>query len=254
MDNKKYNIFISAIIAISIYIFLILLFILYIKSSNVKKFESISKNTILELDLIIDKKINKTKTINKTPKISSIKIKSKKIIKKSTAISAKKKTNLKSLFARVSTKAIAIKNKNVLNIRSNKISSRFKSKYQREKSRKRLSNLKLLDIDKKINYKKTNIQNNKGNYDAYYSKISNIILSRWYNYPLFKQKDYLLIAEITINSKGIFSYYITTYSGNIIVDQEVTKFLNNEILHSYPIAPDGKTKKIRINFKPEKDK
>ena len=93
--------------------------------------------------------------------------------------------------------------------------------------------------------------NNKGNYDEYYSKINNIILSRWYSYPIFKQTNYILTAEITIDDKGKFSYHITSYSNNLVIDKAVKQFLKNETSNIYPISPDGKIKRIRINFKPE---
>lgn len=249
--DKKYNILISAFIAISFYILIILLFVVYLQSSKVTKFESITKDTILELDLIIEKNIEKKSIVSKTV---SKKIKSKKIIKKSTALSAKKKTNLKSLFARVSTKARAIKTKKVLNIRSNQVNSRFKSKYQKQKRNNSVKNSKLLDVKSKKEFKKINLSANKGNYDKYYSKISNIILTRWYMYPIFKQNDYLLIAEIIIDNKGVFSYHIVSYSGNLIIDKAVKEFLEDETTKSYPIAPDGTNKRIRINFKPELEK
>jgi hypothetical protein len=246
--DKKYNILISAFIAFSFYILIILLFVLYLQSSKVKKFESISKSTILELDLIIEKKIQDKPTISKA---SIKKHKSKKIIKKSTAVSAKKKTNLKSLFARVSTKARVVKTKKVLNIRNNQVDSRFKSKYQKQKRNNNIKSSKLLDIKSKKQTKKISLATNKGNYDEYYSKISDIILTRWYKYPIFQQQDYLLIAEININNKGIFSYHIVFYSNNLIVDKAVKEFLENETNDIYPVAPDGKSKNIRINFKPE---
>ena len=246
--DKRYNLLISAFIAIGVYILIILLFIIYLESSKVKKFELISKDTILELELIIEKTEDKQNVVTK---INNKQSKTKKIIKRSTAVSAKKKTDLKSLFARVSTKSTNLKSAKVLNIRSNQVNSRFKSKYQKQKKNNNIKNSKLLNVKNKREMKKINLANNKGNYDKYYSKINNIILTRWYKYPIFKQNNYLLIAEITIDAKGNFSYYITSYSNNLIVDKAVKLFLQNEILSIYPISPDGKIKRIRINFKPE---
>jgi hypothetical protein len=247
--DKKYNILISAIISISVYILIILLFMLYLKSSKVDKFESVSKNTVLELELIVQ---NKESIKNIISKPKQIKVVTKKIIQKSTALSAKRKTNLKSLFARVSTKSRTVKTQKVLNIRNNKISSRFKSKYQKQKINTNLiKSKKLVDVKDKKVHKKTNLSQNKGHFDKYYSKINNIILTRWYKYPIFKQNEYILIAEITIDDEGIFSYYIISYSNNLVIDKAVKSFLEDETTNIYPSPPDGKIKKIRINFKPE---
>ena len=249
MGNKA-NFFLSAFIAISLYILIVLLFVLYIQSSNIKKFQSVSKNTVLELDLIVEKQKNITKSITKSVKKINTK-KSKKVVKKSTARSAKKRSDLKSLFARVSTKATKVKEKKVLNIKSNSVNSRFKSKYQKEKKIKKLKVSKLLDVKTKENSAKLKTVSNKGNFDKYYSKINSIILTRWYNYPLLANKDYLVVAEITIDNKGRFSYHIISLSGNKVVDDAVKLFLEDQLLERYPVSPDNDTKTIKINFKPD---
>lgn len=246
---KNYNFILSAFISISIYILIILLFLLYVKTDKIKKYELVSKNTVLELELVINEKKAIDTPISKNSIQKSI---TKKIIKKSTATSAKKKSNLKSLFANISTKANQIHKKKVLNVKTTSVNSRFKSKYEKQKRNENVSNSKLVDVKKDNKTKKKVLSNNnKGLFDAYYSKINNIILTRWYNYPIFKENDYLLIAEIIIDSKGVFSYHITSYSGNLVVDNAVKEFLKNEKQKLYPVSPDGKIKKIRINFKPE---
>jgi protein TonB len=246
--DKKFNLIISAIIAISLYILFVLILLSYISSSKIKKFDSISKNTVLELDLIISKKTNNKKNSSSIEKQTN---KSHKIVKRSKSISAKKTSDLKSLFARVSTKSTNIKVKKVINVQSSSVSSRFKSKYEKYKKDSNIKTSKLIDIKSKTIQKKLKILNNKGNYDKYYSKISNIILSRWYQYPLFKQNNYLVVAEIRIDNQGNFSYHIISYSGNTVVDDAIKSFLSNEVTDSYPIPPDNKMKVIKINFKPE---
>ncbi len=245
---NKFNFFISAFISIFAYILIILLFMVYLQHNKVNKYKAVSKNTVLELELIVEKKTIPKKVIAKaTPK----KTKSKKIIKKSRSTSVKKRTNLKALFAKVKTTATKIEHKKVSNVKSNQITSRFKSKYKKEKREAIVHKSKLIDVKNIKESKKIKLIKNKGNYNKYYSNISNIILTRWYKYPIFKQDDYLVIVEITIDDKGKFSYYIISYSGNIIVDKAIKEFLDNETAKIYPIAPDGLTKKIKVNFKPE---
>jgi protein TonB len=248
--GKKTNFFISAFIAITFYLLVVLALLLYLKSSNVKKFQSVSKNTVLELDLVIEKVKDNTQELNKVAQ-KIVSKESKKVVQKSTARSAKKRADLKSLFARVSTKATKVKDKDVLNVRSNKVNSRFKSKYQKEKKQKNLKVSKLLDVKSKKSSSKPKTIANKGNFDEYYSKINSIILTRWYNYPLLTSKDYLVVAEITINAKGKFSYHVISLSGDKEVDGAVKLFLTNQLLERYPASPDSVTKTIKINFKPD---
>jgi len=246
--DKKFNFIISAIIAFCSYILIILLLVSYISNNHTKKYDAISKNTVLELDLVMLKdNITKENLKGRSENYKKVN----KIIKKSKSISAKRTTNLKSLFARVSTKSSKIKTKQVMNIRSNDVNSRFKSKYSKVKKEKNVSLSKLIDVKSKMNTKKINISNNKGNYDKYYSKISSIILSRWYQYPLFKVGKYLVIVEVKIDNQGKFSYHILSFSGDLVVDDAIKLFLSNETKFIYPIPPDHKDKIIKINFKPE---
>jgi len=249
--DRKYTLIISAVISFSIYILLILSFLLYIKSTHVKKYNSVSKSTVLELDLIVTKEVKQKHKINKQQKNNIVKHK---IIKKSMARSAKQKTDLKSLFAHVSIKSKKVEKKAVLNIRKNKVNSRFKSKYEKERKIKQIKVSKLIDIKNKYQIVKKDFSANKGNHDKYYSKINNIILSRWYQYPLFIQTKYLVKVIIIIDTKGVFRYHIIAYSGNNTIDDAVKDFLDKETQSIYPIPPDNKTKEIIINFKPDKEK
>ena len=53
MANKQELIY-SAVAAISIYIILILSFLVYVKTSEVKKINATVKNTVLQLDVILE--------------------------------------------------------------------------------------------------------------------------------------------------------------------------------------------------------
>ena len=53
MDNNK-NFILSAVIAFFLYFLFIFIIFFYSKSSNIKKFDAISKPTVLQLDIILD--------------------------------------------------------------------------------------------------------------------------------------------------------------------------------------------------------
>ena len=62
MVDKK-NLYISAVLALFIYVFLVLLLLLYLKESNVKKIDALTKNTVLQLDIVFDTPTNEKKAI-----------------------------------------------------------------------------------------------------------------------------------------------------------------------------------------------
>ena len=90
MDNKK-AFYISCVLAIGLYVLLIFLFLFYLKQNDVKKFDAISKSTVLQLDIILDNPKENEKEIQIKSKVKSTK--SEKIIKKSKSTSAKQRQN-----------------------------------------------------------------------------------------------------------------------------------------------------------------
>ena len=68
-DNTNKFFYISAIVAFSSYFVLVALLIVYISTNDVKKFDLFSKDTILELDIVVQK-IKKTQK-DKQPKNTS---------------------------------------------------------------------------------------------------------------------------------------------------------------------------------------
>ena len=88
--DDKSNFYLSGILAFGVYLLIILLCALYLKTQDVKKFDAISKVTVLELEMIIlpvkDKKSKPVK--NRTDQIDTKK--SNKIVKKSTFITHEK--------------------------------------------------------------------------------------------------------------------------------------------------------------------
>jgi len=243
MDNN-YNKFISFIIAISAYILILLLILLYLDEPTIKKYNFKKKETIVQIDLITEENKINDKNINKKENQKTKKVKS---------IDNKVKSNLKSLFANVKVKSEKIKNKKVLNVKENKIKTRFKSKYNNTSNTKNIKISKLKTINK-IKNKKRNIDtNNDETENKYYSEIKQLILSRWYENPVFITDKYLVKVYITINNKGQFNFNIIKYSGKIQIDNLLTKFLNEQKDIIYPIAKDKKDKTILVNFMSEKE-
>ena len=242
--DKNYNKLISFIIALSVYILLILLIILYLKDSDIKKYNFKKNETVVQIDLIsLQTKDNKL--LNKV--IPHKAEKKKKSLSKDNKI----KSNLKSLFANVKTSSVKKVDKNVLNVKENKTKSRFKSKYKNQTKVKdikisKISNVKKIKKSQKIITKSNEIV------DEYYSNIKEIILKRWYEKPLYITDSYLVKVYVTINNNGDFSYNIIKYSGKIQLDNLITKFLDEQTKIKYPVSSDNKEKTILINFMNEK--
>ncbi|MEA2049657.1 MAG: TonB C-terminal domain-containing protein [Campylobacterota bacterium] len=242
MDNKRVF-FISCLLSISIYATIIFTFLFYLQNSDVKKFDSIAKNTILQLDIIVD---SPKKVFNKVDIQSKIKNnKSKKVIKKSKSTSAKRKTNLKSLFANVKTKSTNIVKKRVTNIKQSSIASRYKSKFEKIKKTKNLS-LNNLNKNKHKNFKNIVSNESKNKSDPYYSKIYELISARWQPTIFFSNTKAKVI--ITISNNGDFKYKFIQYSDNISFDKQLKGFLDNQLNIKYPINPNNRTTNIEIIF------
>lgn len=244
MANKQELIY-SAIAALAIYIILILSFLVYLKTNEVKKINATVKNTVLQLDVILDVAPNKEKIkIQSNQKNTKI---AKKVVKKTTSSSIKKRTNLKSLFANVKTNVKSTSKDKVLNVKNSSISSRFKSKFEKERKTKKLVLSKLTEnkVTKSANNRVT-MDKSSENQDPYYSKIYQILSNRWK--PTIFQNDLKVKVNIIIFNNGKFSYKFIQYSGNMGFDNQITEFLNNETLKKYPISPKNKTVNIEITF------
>jgi len=247
MANKQ-ELFYSAIASLSVYIILILSFLLYLKTHEVKKIESTIKNTVLQLDVVLE---SPKKNINKANITSNVKNRefAKKVVKKTTSVSVKKRTNLKSLFANVKTNVSTVKKTNVLNVKKSTIASRFKSKFEKEKKTEKIVLSKLREkIDSKIetNHKNVTMNAVKKEQDPYYTQVYTMLSERWT--PTIFMNDLKAKVNITIFNNGKFSYKFIQYSGNIGFDNQLRDFLNNESLKPYPINPKNKTVNIEISF------
>jgi hypothetical protein len=248
--GNKFNLFMSGFFAIGIYILVILSFLFYIKDVKIEKYTTASTETILELDLIISES-TKVKKKNKVQLKANKLKKDNNVVKQSKSLSAKKVTSMKSLFANVKTTATKVKTKTVNNKKNTSVSSRFKSKFEKEKTSKNIKIDKMLDVGDSIVKKKISVSKSNTKLNEYYSKLNLIILQRWYSYPLFNNNNYFVKAIIKIDLLGNMSYNILQFSGNVNVDDAIKKFLQNESLKKYPVKKNGENKDIVINFKPE---
>jgi len=244
MDNNR-NFYISAYIAFGFYFLIIFLFFLYLSVNNIKKFNSFSKDTALQLDIVLeDKKIKpkkqknikhlKVQTARKNNKIS------KKIVKKSASVSAKQRSDLKSLFAKVKTKSSVVKKKIVSNVKKSSIASRFKSKFEKQSQNNNNALSKLIDnIKLEAIKRKTGDTNNE--HDEYISKIYEILYNRWH--PLLIIDGLSTKVIITIHSNGEFSYRIVQLSGDRSFDNQLVLFLEKQTTLPFPIP-----KKSKVNI------
>ena len=245
MANKQELIY-SAFASISIYIILILSFLVYVKTSEVKKINAPVKTTVLQLDVILDSNTQKKEKIAIKSTVKNQKI-AKKVVKKTTSTSVKQRSNLKSLFANVKTDIKKVSKKKVLNVKNSSIASRFKSKFEKERKTKNIVLSKLTEnVESKTNNKNITMDKSKDKQDPYYTKIYQILSSRWN--PTIFMDDLKAKVNIVIFNNGKFSYKFIQYSGNDGFDNQLQAFLSNETQKTYPVSPLNKTVNIEISF------
>ena len=245
MDDKKLF-YTSAIGAISLYLVIVVSLLIYISNSYVKSFDANTKVTVMELDLVstpTKQDLNKTTKPKIQEKSSD---QAKEIIKKSTSKSIKKTTSMKELYGNTSIKAAKVEKEKVLNIRSSMTSSRYKSKFEKEKKTDNIKVLNNLNEVKNIQKRNIQLKSNK-NKDKYYSKIYQILSSRWQ--PVSINENLKAKILVSITSDGIFSYNFIQYSGNSSFDEQLMRFLDKQIEITYPLHSKGNTVDIEIEFK-----
>lgn len=243
--DDKSNFILSGVLAVGLYILFLLLCALYLKSQDIKKFDAISKVTVLELDIVIEpakdkeKKQTRSKTDQKDTK------KSQEIVKKSASTSAKKRSDLKSLFANVKTKAPKVSKEKVLNIRKSTVTSRYKSKFEKQRKSQNVTVSKLLDS---VKAKSSAVipTNTTHKSDKYYSKINELMHSRWK--PILIIDGLSAKVLVTIFSDGRFAYKFLSYSGNVQYDDSLKTFLESETYRLYPPYEKGDKTDIEITF------
>jgi len=251
--GNKFHLTVSTIIAICIYILIVFLILLYLKSDFVEidKFSTMPTETSIELDFVVENNPNKETQSQE----EVVEEQNREAQEEVSSTDTKKSSDLKSLFSNVSD--IGMKKdtqKEPKEQPRNQPMSRFKSSINGEKSTEKIELSKLVDFKNITNSpKSSNISSTKGNFDEYYSMINTYILRKWYNFPLITDVKYLVIANITIDSNGNFSFVMLKFSGDNRVDEAIKLFLKNQTLEKYPVSPDKLTKTFKVNFKPYAD-
>lgn len=239
---KSGSFYLSGLIAISFYLFCCFLFVLYLNSPEVKKFDAFTKTTVLELEIMIldTKELSKR---NKTD-IKDTK-KSHETVKKSTSKSAKQTNNVKSLFANVKTKEAKVLDKTVNNVVKSEVASRFKSKFEKQRKSSNVSVSKLLD-SVKTKAALMASTDSKNNQDPYFSKIYELLSSRWQ--PMLIVDGLSAKVIVMISSSGIFDYRFLSYSGDERFDDSLRGFLESQKSEAYPTHDRGSTQEIEVTF------
>ena len=238
--------YISGVISISFYIFCFGLFMLYLNAPEVKQFDSFTKNTVLELDvMIIDNKVEekRSKSIVKNTK------KSEKVVKKSASRSAKQNNNVQSLFANVKTNTQKVLEKEVNNVQKSEVASRFKSRFEKQRKTSNISVSKLLDtVQSKASVQPST--DSKNNNDPYFSKIYELLASRWQ--PMLIVDGLSAKVLVIISNSGQFDYRFIQYSGNERFDDSLKTFLQSQRHEIYPKHDRGSNQKIAVTFTAQK--
>lgn len=251
--DKKFNLIVAAILSVCIYILSVLGILFYLKpESNDHPLKIASKETIIEVNINSssnEKVIETSEHIEEiNPQESTMK---QEIIE---SISKKSEADVKSLFSNVKSEAPSKIPEEKSSSTLNSPIAKFQSKIEREKNIKDFELSRLADI--KSSTGKTHLVDSpqsQGIFDAYYSKVTSIILTRWNRVPLSQDAEYLVSVNVTIDSFGNFSFVMVKYSNNSRINDAVKLFLKNQSLLTYPVSPDGLAKTIKINFKPSAD-
>lgn len=241
MQDKNYF-YLSGFISISLYFIVAFLLLFYMNQPKPKKFDMNTKSTILELELISTKDIEK-KVAKKTQE------KQEEIVKKSTSKSNKQKADFKSLFANVKTKSKNIVEKEVTTQEASIDPSRFKSKFQKQKKSDNLKVSKLLNDVKTTTNQKIVTSSSKGEQHEYFSKIKEILWQRWN--PKLLEDGLVVKVLVRISNSGEFEYKVLKYSNDVRFDESLKEFLNSQLTQSFPTHNINNKVDIIVNFKSE---
>lgn len=242
--QKNSFLYVSGIISLFIYFIIAFIFMYYVVGSKPKTFNVKTKETVIQLDMIIEKSDKK-----RVAKKEKIKEKEPvKEVKKAASISNKKRPDLKSLFGNVKTKEIKVKKEEVNNVKESIDPKRFKAKFEREKKSSNVKVEKLLnDKVTTTNISSKNLSKNDES-DEYFSKV-NEMLSVWT--PTTRAENLLATIIVTISPNGNFQYRFTKFSQNVNFDESLKAFLEEQKSIIYPKPKKGKSVKISVNFRSE---
>ncbi len=243
MRDKNFF-YISGIASFLIYFILFVIVLIYLKSSQTVRYDAGKRVSVLELSLVSDKlQSNDDTHVSQSEDEDKMDT----LVKNSSSVSVKRKTQLKSLFAQVNTKEDStIEKDNVNNEEGNNLASRLKSRFNKRKKGD------ISKISKYLNSVKTKttpmvLVSKSGKKNKYYSKIYNILSSRWN--PLFIMNGLSAKVLITINRRGVFSYKFLRTSGNEIFDGSLRAFLKSQVKEKFPISAKGGSTDIEFTFK-----
>lgn len=241
--QKSAYFFLSGIISVSVYLTIIISFLIYVNAPKPKKFDS-SKTTVLELELISTNSEKRTLAKKSEPK------KVQEVVKKSTSKSAKQKSvDAKSLFAKVKTKAKKVVEKEVNTVKETIDPSRFKSKFQKQKKTDNTNVSKLLNDTKTATNMPKTSSSGKGEKHEYFSKIKEILWQRWN--PRLLEEGLIVKVLVMITNDGRFDYRIMKYSKDERFDESLKEFLETQKNESFPTHKINTKVDIIINFKSE---
>lgn len=241
--NKYF--FLSGLIAISLYIFCFVLFLLYISEEKVHKFDAISKNTVLELEVII---IDNSKVEKENKNEQKDTKKSQEIVQKSKAITAKTTTSVKSLFANVKVTTPKVIEEEVLNVKKAIVTSRFKAQFEKQRKTNNINTTKLLDSVKTRTKRSSRTDSNNEN-DEYFSKIYELLTQRWV--PMLIVDKLSAEVLVMITQDGNFTYRFRSNSINDNFNNKLEEFLNAQMLLTYPKHNKGRVMQLEVKFTAE---
>lgn len=231
----------SLFIAILFYLLLVLLFALYLKTSNVKKFDAFNKTTTIELSIVVEET---QEVVKKVEQVKSMK--SEQIVKKSKSKTVKQQNSVKSLFANVKDYNDKVIDKEVKNVVQSEVASRYKAKFEKQRKSEKLSVSNLLNnVSSKASVAPSVESNNAT--DPYYSKIYEILAKRWN--PLIIDDGLFAKVLVIITNGGKFDYKFLKYSGNEQFDSSLTSFLNEQVNILFPEHNKGSVTNIEVIFK-----
>ncbi len=242
MSDRAYF-YLSAFLSFGLYALFILVFVLYLRDVKVQKISPYSKNTVIQLDIMIDPlSVKKNQPAKKHVK---------KIVKQenkvTTSVNKTKTADFKSLFANVKVKNTKVSEKQVDNTKVNPTLTRFKAKVIREKRDDNLNLSKTLNSVNTSSSKLTMSTQNVHKNDPYYSKIYEIIASSWN--PMFVIDGLKAVVIVTINNQGNFSYRIKRGSSDSKFNESLKQFLESQTKKHYPPYKKGNKTSIEVIFK-----
>ncbi len=125
-----------------------------------------------------------------------------------------------------------------------------RKKQAKESSQRKELNNELDKILANLDTKKTlSFSTPKGEYDAFYAKVQEILAENWN--PISTTIEHTSLVQITIDSMGNFSYFIQKKSGDIEFDSALQEFLDIMRRQEFPRFQGGSKTTIMVTFKTE---